>query len=108
MNRSGMVMDGGHNQVTQFIGLAAGELPRPNQLYPVKSRPVAAAVLMPPADSGNAFVQELDYARIADHAAEERSGTAGLGFQVSVQASEDADASIVVSSFLGRLRCWRA
>ena len=32
MNRPGMAM-GGHNQVTQFIGLAAGKLPSSNQQW---------------------------------------------------------------------------
>src|ERR1700693_813306 len=99
MHRTGIALDR-HNQVTQFTGLAAGELPRTNQFHPVKGRPVATAVLVPPADSGNAFVQESAYARIADHAAEERPGTAGPALQVTVHASENADASIVVASFL--------
>src|ERR1700730_7469371 len=98
-----MVM-GGHDQVPQFVGFAAGELPRTNQLQPVKRRPVATAALLPLADCRNTFVQQSDYARITDHAAEERPGTAALRFQVSVQPSEHTDASIVVASFLGRLR----
>jgi hypothetical protein len=98
-----MVM-GGHNQVTQFIGLTAGKLPRLNQFHPVKGRPVATAVLVPSTDSGNALVQELRYPRVADDAAEELPGTAGLRLQVSVQASDLSDAGVVVASFLGRLR----
>src|SRR5260370_30294711 len=62
---------GERDQVNQLIGFAARKFPRVNQLHPVKCRPVAAAVVVPPANNGNAFVQELDYASVANHTTEE-------------------------------------
>jgi hypothetical protein len=61
---------GAPNQVAQLMSFTASKLSRLHQLHPIKGRPVATAVLAPLPHSADAFIEEPDYASVADQAGE--------------------------------------